>query len=161
MGAEEMERIKKILADLGLHPEYLEHKAVITSQEAAETRGFSLKQGVKALLFTNRADSWVIVNVPADMRVDQKKVAEKLGWSKGKTRMATEDEVMGKTGCQIGAVPPFGHKENIPIFFDPEIFENEMNSFNIGLRTNSVRIKSKELKVVFEKLDAVEGEFIR
>ena len=156
-----MQRIKKIFSELDLHPQYLEHEAVITSQDAAETRGFELKQGIKALLFTNGKDEWVVVDVPADRKVDQKKVAEKLGWSKGKTRMATEEEVMQKTNCQIGAVPPFGHKDKIDILYDSEIFENEMNAFNIGLRTNSVRIKSEEVKKVFDHIGAEEGEFTK
>jgi len=156
-----MERIKKTFFELNLHPTYREHEAAITSEEAAKTRGDQLKEGIKALLFTNGEDQWVVVNVPADRKVDQKKVAEALGWSKGKVRMATQEEVMKKTGCQIGAVPPFGHKDKIQILFDAEIFENEMNSFNIGLRTDSVRIRSEEVKNVFDHVGAVEGEFTR
>ena len=53
MGKEEMERIKKTFSRLNLHPTYLEHEEVITSEDAAKTRGFELRQGIKALVFTN------------------------------------------------------------------------------------------------------------
>lgn len=159
MAIDEVNRIKKIFSELQLHPTYREHAAVITSEEAAKTRGDLLKEGIKALLFTNGDNQWVIVNVPADKKVDQKKVAEQLGWSKGKIRLATAEEVMEKTGCEIGAVPPFGHKDKIQILVDIGVYENQKSAFNIGLRTHSVKISTKEMKIVFQKINAFEGYF--
>ncbi len=160
MTIEEVNRIKKFFEKLNLHPTYREHEAVITSEEAARTRGDQLKQGIKALLFTNETE-WVIVDVPADKKVDQKKVAEVLGWSKGKIRMATAEEVLQKTGCEIGAVPPFEHKDKIQLLVDREVYENEKSAFNIGLRTHSVKISTAEMKIVFNKLGAIEGDFTK
>ena len=158
MGIEEVQRIKGIFASLVIVLEYLEHEEVITSEDAATTRGSALKQGIKAIVFTNELD-WVVVDVPADRKVDQKKVAEHLGWSKGKIRMGTAEEVMQKTGCMIGAVPPFGHKEPIRILVDVGLYENEESVFNIGLRTHSVKIKTALMKQVFASVGATEGSF--
>ena len=119
------------------------------------------KDGGKALLFTNGKEEFVIVNIPADRRVDQKKVAQAIGWPKGAVRMATQEEVMEKTGCEIGAVPPFGHKNAIPILIDKGVYENQENAFNIGLRTKSVKIKTAEMKVLFEKEKVLEGTFVK
>ncbi len=160
MGIEEIDRIKKIFEKLKLHPHYLEHEEVITSEDAAKTRGFALKQGIKALLFTNGED-YVIVDVPADRKVDSRKLANTMNWSKNKIRMANENEVMEKTGCKIGAVPPFGHKEKIKILVDTKIYNNKESAFNIGLRTNSVKIKTEEMRVVFKEVDAIEGDFVK
>lgn len=160
MAEQEMEVIKKIFSVLNLKPTYHEHEEVITSEEAARTRGVELKSGIKALLFTDRND-WAIVNIPADRKVDLKKVAEKLGWSKGRIRMATEQEVEERTGCEIGAVPPFGHRKKTKMLMDKGIYDNEENNFNIGLRTHSVRIPTKEVKILFKKLGAVEGEYTK
>lgn len=159
MGSEEVNRIKKFFQEWKLHPTYLEHEAVTTSEDAAKTRGFTLKQGIKALLFTNDNDLWAIVDVPADKKVDKKKVAQSLGWSKGKIRMATPEEVISKTGCEIGAVPPFGHKDQIQILVEKEVYENQYSAFNIGLRTHSVKIATVEMKIVFERIKAIEGNF--
>jgi|SRR3989344_3228774 len=161
MSQSEVERIKKVFSELKLSPEYLEHEPVITSEDAAKTRGFQLRQGIKALLFMDGKDNWIVVDVPADKKVDSKKVAEFLSWSKNNIRMATQEEVMEKTGCEIGAVPPFGHKLNIPILVDEGVFDNQESAFNIGLRTHSVKIKTQEMKVVFEKQDARFGEFAK
>ncbi len=160
MSQAEVERIKAFFASLDMHPTYLEHEAVITSEDAAKTRGFELKQGIKALLFTD-GQSWAIVDVPADKKADQKKVAAALGWSKGKIRMATPEEVREKTGCEIGAVPPFGHRQEIPLLVDVGVYENEESAFNIGLRTHSVKIKTILMKKVFAELKAKEGEFVK
>ena len=91
MAIQEVELIKQIFSSLGLSPKYEEHEEVLTSEDAAKVRGVELKSGVKSILFTNgenKNDSWVIVNVPADKKIDKKLVAEEIGWSKGKIRMA-------------------------------------------------------------------------
>lgn len=160
MGIEEVNKIKSIFKELVISPTYSEHEEVKTSEEAARVRGGELKQGVKALVFTNESD-FVIVDVPADKKVDQKAVCDFLGWSKKKIRMANPDEVLKQTGCIIGGVPPFGHKNNLKILVDNGIFDNEFNEFNIGLRTNSVKIRTEDLKTVFEKINAINGSFAK
>ena len=159
MAQEEVTRIKEFFSELGIHPVYMEHEAVITSEDAAKTRGFELRQGIKAILFTNDTGGWVIADIPADKKVDAKRVAEQLGWSKNKIRMATPDEVMQKTGCELGAVPPFGHKESLSIVVDTGVYKNNESTFNIGLRTQSVKVKTIDMKKVFEKVTATEGIF--
>lgn len=160
MGLEEVNMVKTIFSDNEIPVDYLQHQEAITSQDAASSRGFELKQGVKAILMTNESD-WVIVNVAADKRVDMKAVADFMKWSKNKTRMATEDEVMNKTGCQIGAVPPFGHKEAMRILVDKGVLDNEISTFNIGLRTISVKLKTLDLEEVFEKIGVTFGKFVK
>lgn len=161
MGLEEVKRIKEIFTKLDISPEYLEHEPVITSEEAARVRGFELKQGIKAIVFTNGKNDFVVVDVPADKKVDQKIVATKIGWSKSSIRIATSEEVFEQTACEIGSVPPFGHKNPLKIFFDSRIFDNEHNAFNIGLRTHSVKVKTEDVRKVFEELNLIRGEFIK
>ena len=161
MGVEEVECIKKSFLALELNPTYLEHEAVITSEDAAKTRGFALKQGIKALVFTDWKGAWAVVDMPADLRADSKKIANTLGWSRGNTRMATPEEVLEKTGCEIGAVPPFGHKTSIQLLVDARIYENTESAFNIGLRTHSVKIPTVEMRKVFENEEATEGDFVK
>jgi prolyl-tRNA editing enzyme YbaK/EbsC (Cys-tRNA(Pro) deacylase) len=161
MSINEMEKIKIEFLRLGLNPEYLEHEPVITSEDAAKTRGFELRQGIKALLFTDGKNNWVIVDVPADRKVNQNKVAETMLWSKNSIRMATKEEVYEITGCEIGSVPPFGHKNVLHILVDTGVYENTDSAFNIGLRTNSVKIKTVEMKKMFQDLGAKEGHFVK
>ena len=161
MAIEEVQRIKEKISKLNLHPTYLEHKAVITSEDAAKTRGFELKQGIKAIVFTDNKNNWVVVDVPANQKVVQKKVATQMNWSKSSIRIATPEEVLEKTGCEIGGVPPFGHKTKIQILVDKNIYNNQESAFNIGLRTHSVKIPTNEMKTIFENESAIEGDFIK
>ncbi len=160
MAIEEVNRIKEIFSNLDVSVEYIVHEPVITSEEASKVHGVELKQGVKAIVFTNGGE-FVVVNVPADKKVDFKIVASLNGWSNSKTRIATPEEVLKITSCEIGSVPPFGHKEKIKIFFDLTVFDNKINLFNIGLRTHSVKIKTEDLKKVFTELNLVEGNFLK
>ena len=75
--------------------------------------------------------------------------------------MGTKEEVLEKTGCETGAVPPFGHKTVIPILVDKHIYDNVESDFNMGLRTHSVKISTEEIKVVFKKIKAIEGNFVK
>lgn len=161
MGIEEVNRIKELVYKWKLNPTYLEHVAVITSEDAAKTRGFELRQGIKSLVLTDGRGNWAVVDIPADKKVDGKKVAVLMGWSRGNVRFASAEEVFEVTGCEIGAVPPFGHKEKIKIIYDKTIFENKISTFNIGLRTHSLKIPTEEMKVVFNNVMAVEGDFIK
>jgi len=161
MGTEEVNRIREIFTKLDLSPEFLEHEPVITSEDAAKTRGFELKQGIKAIIFTNGKGEFVVVDIPADRKVDQKIVATKIGWSKSSIRIATPEEVLEQTGCEIGSVPPFGHKKSFTILYDEKIFDNEYNAFNIGLRTHSVKIKTEDVRKLFEELNLIRGKFIK
>lgn len=161
MSLNELQKIKNEFARLALHPTYLEHAPVITSEDAAKTRGFALKQGIKALLFTDQKDNWAVVNVPADRKADAKKVAARLGWSKNGIRIATPEKVEEITGCEIGSVPPFGHKNTVPILVDTLVFDNMESAFNIGLRTNSVKILTEEMRTLFKEIGALEGDFVK
>lgn len=160
MGSDEVKRIKEFFAKHSFNPTYLEHEPVITSEDAAKTRGFQLKQGIKAIVCTDETQ-WAVVNVPADQKVDLKKAATVLGWSKGKIRMATPDEVMLHTGCELGAVPPFGHKTALQLLVDVHVFDNQESAFNIGVRTQSVKIKTDDMKKAFQILGAQEGDFLK
>ena len=160
MGIEEVKRIKEVFSKLKLNTTYLEHEPVITSEDAAKIRGFELKQGIKAIVLTDESN-FAIADISAHQKVDQKKVASQMGWSKGKIRMANEQEVMEKTGCELGAVPPFGHKTKLQILVDKGVFDNEISAFNIGLRTHSVKIPTEEMRIVFEHEKVIEGDFVK
>ncbi|MBM3232803.1 hypothetical protein FJZ18_01400 [Candidatus Pacearchaeota archaeon] len=160
MGMEEIERVKSIFQELNLNPEYREHAPAITSEEASRNRGDLLKQGIKSLLFTNGKD-FIIVNLPADQKVDTKKVEQTLNWQRSTMRMATPQEVIEKTGCEIGAVPPFGHKTPLQILVDLGVYDNKESAFNIGLRTYSVKISTHKMKNLFRHLNALEGAFAK
>ena len=157
MAQVEFEKMKKLLDYLKLPYAVKEHVAVMNSAQAALVRGGKLSEGVKSLCVKSNDGKYFIVDLPADKKCDLKIVA-KLADVK-KLEMAPPREVAQVTGCEIGSVPPFGHATYIPLFVDDGIFLEEHNEFNAGRHVVSIRIKSTDLRKVFETLNAKFGNF--
>jgi len=138
-------KIINLLKENGVNFKETKHKAVYTSQEAAAVRGTELKLGAKALLmYANKKP--IMVVVPADRKVDTKKL--KLFLKIKDLRMAKPEEVKTVTGVEIGAVPPFGHIFDIPLYADMAIKENPSVVFNAGSHTLSIDIKQSDYEKV-------------
>lgn len=125
--------------------ENYEHAPVKTSEEAAAVRNTPLHEGAKALVLY--ADNKpVMVVVAGDRKLDMK--AFKTLYKIKDLRMGTPEEVTAVTRVTIGAVPPFGHLFNIPLYVDASLRNNTHVSFNAGLHTRSIRMKAADYEVV-------------
>ena len=132
--------------------ETFEHEAVTTSEDAARVRkDYTLHQGAKAIVVKgdkkNKEETFFMLVVPADLRLDSKKVKSALELRS--FRFATEEEICEITqGIQRGGVPPFGNLffKPISVHIDPRMFENERIIFNAGDRCFSVAMKSEDYK---------------
>lgn len=130
-----------------------EHKPVFTSEDSAKVRGTTLHQGAKALVMVGD-DMPLMVVVPADMKVDTKKLKTALKIKD--LRMATREEVKQFTTVEVGAVPPFGNLFSMPLYLDESMRDNEVIVFNAGSHTKSISIKETD----FEKVtQAKVGDF--
>lgn len=154
MGVLEFKLIKKMLDEHGVDYSVYEHEPVYTSEQAARVRGVELKTGVKALVLKTREGRFVIGLVAADRKIDLKKLARAV---KTKSlRLASPEEVLKLTGCEVGSVHPFGNLYNIPTYMDKSVLENDVVNFNAGLHTISISMRSKDLKNL---INPVIGEF--
>lgn len=125
--------------------EAYEHEAVKTSEEAAKIRSTPLHAGAKALVMFAE-EKPIMVTISGDQKVDTKAFKELYGIRN--LRMATPDEVHAVTGVPIGAVPPFGHIFNIPLYMEQELQDNEKIFFNAGLHTKSVALSEKDYEKI-------------
>jgi aspartyl-tRNA synthetase len=137
------------------HVEYkaFEHAIARTSEESAAIRKTPLSWGAKAIVLYGDKKPMMVV-VAADSKIDMKvlKIFTKIK----DIRMATPDEVLQVTTVPIGAVPPFGHIFNIPLYLDKKIQNNENVVFNAGYWTKSIQMKETD----FEKVaKPIIGEF--
>jgi len=146
------ERIESLLRRHGVAFHVLRHKAVYTSEEAAEVRGTPLCSGAKALVC--KADGqFVMFVVPADRKLASKEVRRARRWRK--LRFAGRDEVERLTGLEPGSIPPFGSLFGLPTLCDERLAENDRINFNAGDHCVSVsmryadyiRVESPELGV--------------
>lgn len=144
---EEFDRITALLEQHDIPFETKEHGPVHTSQEASQVRGVPIEWGVKAMILKGPKD-FFLVDIRADKKVDFKffKTQE------GKVRLATPEEVLRLTNCEIGSVPPFGFPRPIRTYLDREILDQEKITFNAGLLTHSVIMPGKDLLKVIDPI---------
>ncbi len=142
-------KIRNLLQENDMWYDYMEHKAVRTSEEAAEIRPdqYTLKQGAKALIVRIKKSGgvkfFVMLIVPGDLKFDIKKT-KKLFTAKD-IRFATKDEVLKITGgIKLGGVPPFGNLFNLEVYTDDKVFENDVIIFNAGDKKVSIAIKTSD-----------------
>ncbi len=141
-------KIVKMLEEQGVKYEILEHEPVYTSEQAAEVRGVSLRTGVKALVCKTAEGKIILVLVRADKRADLDRVAKLEGAKK--VSLASPEEVLKHSGCEIGSVPPFGHPKPLKTYLDREILKEDEVNFNIGEHTKSIRMRAGDLLKVME-----------
>ena len=143
MGSLQLKIIKKLLDQNGITYQVSEHEPVYTSEQAAKVRGVELKTGVKALVLKAEEGNFVMGLVAADRRIDLKKLAKIVKTKK--LRLASSQEVLKITGCEVGSVHPFGNLHGLPTYLDSSVLENDMVNFNAGLHTVSIQMKARDL----------------
>jgi len=148
MGREQIEKIRTLLDKSGVEYKIFEHEPVYTSEQAAKVRGVDLKTGVKALVFKTNDGQFVLGLIAADLRINAEKLANVVGVDK--VKLASPDEVLEATGCEIGSVHPFGIVMRLATYMDKSVPDNEQVNFNIGLHEVSMQIASVDLVKVME-----------
>ena len=113
-------RVAQALAERG-HPHaprWLDASAR-TSQQAADALGVAVGQIAKSVIFRRKSDdAAVLVVTSGDRRVDEKKVAARVG----PLARADADFVKAATGFSIGGVAPLGHATPPVTLIDRELF---------------------------------------
>jgi len=141
------ERLEQWLRAEGVAFEILEHAPAFTSEEAARVRGTQLRQGAKALV-VRAEDRFVHCVLPADLKADNAALRAILGTRK--LRFATREELVRLTGCEPGAVPPFGNLFGLPVFVDEALCDNDRIVFNVGSHARSITMRPADLVRVAE-----------
>jgi prolyl-tRNA editing enzyme YbaK/EbsC (Cys-tRNA(Pro) deacylase) len=91
--------------------------------------------------------SYVMLVLPGDRKLDNKKVKDILGTKS--YSFADPDELARVTsGVERGGVPPWGHLFGIPVYVDQSLFEHEKIIFNAGDRKFSVAMKSEDYRII-------------
>ena len=133
--------------------ETFHHIPADTSQEVAEIRGTDPRIGAKALIIRSKGEFYLCVLRGTD-KLDAKKLRKNSGIKK--FSFITQDELKEVFNLEKGAVPPFGNLiPNIKkTFFDKDLVSEKFFAFNIGTKTDSIKIESQIV------LDFVKPEII-
>ncbi len=104
-----------------------------TVEAAARVMGTTVDRIVKSVLFVQDvegvlAERAVLVVANGLNRVDYRRVADCLGISRRRLKLAEAETVLALTGQPVGGVAPFGHPQPLRTFIDrrvldqPEVF---------------------------------------
>jgi prolyl-tRNA editing enzyme YbaK/EbsC (Cys-tRNA(Pro) deacylase) len=92
-----------------------------TVESAAAALGVGVEQIGKSILFV-ADETPVLVVASGTNRIDYKRLAEYLGLSRRRIRIANPEEVESIAGFVVGSMPPFGHKTPLRTLMDARAF---------------------------------------
>jgi prolyl-tRNA editing enzyme YbaK/EbsC (Cys-tRNA(Pro) deacylase) len=90
-----------------------------TVPDAANALGVKSEQIMKSLVFLLDGVPHLVI-AAGEARISYKKLADVLGISRRKVKMATPEGALEISGFEVGAMPPFGHKQPLPTFVDSD-----------------------------------------
>lgn len=96
-----------------------------TVADAAGAIGTAPEQIIKSVLFL--ADKKPVMVISSGVaRLDSKRLADHLGVSRRRVRIASAQQVLAVTGFQAGAVPPFGHRDQLPTVLEQAVLTQDV-----------------------------------
>jgi prolyl-tRNA editing enzyme YbaK/EbsC (Cys-tRNA(Pro) deacylase) len=119
------QRVQDAAAHLGLEIAVREMPASTrTAEEAAAACGVTVGQIVKSLVFAGaNSGTCYLLLVSGANRVNETTVAATLGEPIVRPDAA---KVRATTGYAIGGIPPFGHDQAMPTFFDADLLSYDV-----------------------------------
>ena len=125
-------------------------KPVFTSEEAAEERGVRLSQIVKTMLLTDKDDMIVMAVLPANRKVDLKKLRRLSGYKN--LDFMDKEAIEKKTKLVVGAIAPIGKiLKGVPTFVDPSVFNEEFLDISSGVPNAGLELQRDVLKGLLKK----------
>ncbi|MGV8150916.1 MAG: aminoacyl-tRNA deacylase [Candidatus Woesearchaeota archaeon] len=151
-------QIKELLDENKIIYEHVTHEYVHRSEDAAKIRGTELHEAAKAIILKVERKSdegikyfdFIQVVIGGDQRIDLKKL--KLYFDSKNISLASPEEVLEKTGCTIGSVPPFGTLFNIPAYMDNGLLEKERIVFSAGTHNDSIIMHPQDYVKIVEPI---------
>lgn len=118
-----------------------------TVPDAAKAINVEASQILKSLVFLAQEQP-VLVVAAGEARISQKLLAVALGTSRSKLKFAKPEQALAITGFEVGAMPPFGHKERLMTLIDQESVTQTLNYGGGGTKSSLVEISLETLKRV-------------
>ncbi len=141
-GAEYEERLKAFMREKEVDGEHLTFSSSCHSvAEAAEAAGVTPQDFVKSICMLDESERLIVGIVKGEDRASTSRVAKTLGVAM--VRVATPEEVFGRTGYPCGGTPCFGFPATFLI--DPKVMEKEFVYMGGGSETSLVKIKPSEI----------------
>ncbi|MCX5833358.1 MAG: hypothetical protein NTV99_02370 [Deltaproteobacteria bacterium] len=146
------ENIRRMLQRLEIPFEEIDHLAVSGCEDSQHFRQQAGWSGAssKCILFHAKGRYYLVVTM-AEKEIVARLFKKEFGTKD--IRFAKLEELTRWTGCEPGAVSPFGHiREELPYYIDEDIFKAEYFMFNPAVPTRSMRIRTGDLRKVYAAL---------
>jgi prolyl-tRNA editing enzyme YbaK/EbsC (Cys-tRNA(Pro) deacylase) len=115
-----------------------------TVEEAAKVVGCRPEAIGKSLLFLADGQPLLVV-ANGETRVGYKALADHLGISRRRLKLAKADQVLDITGYEVGTVPPFGHALKLRTIVEKRILEQDEIYAGGGAINALMRLTPEEL----------------
>ena len=139
------DQLKTLLQTHNARFRIVEHAAEGQSEKVAAIRGTEVGQGAKAMLCQSKDDAGklILAILPGDQKIDFKKLATAVQVKK--TSFAAPEAAMERTGCVIGAIPPFVFSDDIALVLDPTLVARYSEiAFNAGRLDKSIILNTED-----------------
>lgn len=137
-------KLKEYLEKQNVDYSHSQHETAYTAQEIAGVQHIPGKQFVKTVLV--KADGKSILCVlSANHMIDFGKLKALL--QSKDVELADETEIATLfPDYEIGAMPPFGHLQGLPVYADRFLEDDDEIVFNAGTHTDVIKIKLADFK---------------
>lgn len=144
------------LREMGINHREFVHDGPITSiEQAAAERNQEVSQVVRSILFRLREDEYALALIAGPRQISWKALRRHFGLSR--LTMASPEEVLQKTGYEIGAVSPFGLPMPIRKVLDKNVLAQTAVSLGSGVRGTAILMTTKDLLAALGPVE--KGEF--
>ena len=134
-----LKRLTDFLEHKKIPYEVMHHEVAYSAMEIAEAQHVPGKQFVKSVV-VKHPDGYILCVLPAIHNLDFNKLQEATGIVD--LSLAPEDEVGNLfRDWELGAEPPFGHWQGLPVYADELLTEDDYIVFNAGTHTQTIKIK--------------------
>lgn len=148
-----LEKVKNHLKKYGLDERIMiSEESSATVELAAKAFGICEDEIAKSLSFD--LDGKTIIVVMAGLRkVDNKKYKSTFG---KKAKMLKLDEVLEKTGHDVGGVCPFGLKDGVDVYLDNSLKDYEYVYPACGTKNSAIKLSIEELEEASQYVEWVD-----
>ncbi len=137
-----MPMLQKLLAYLdenGVRYTHHAHPTAYTAKELASAEHIAAQKVAKAVVFFSE-NGYGMAVLPGDSMLDLQGLRAMLGVSR--LRLATESDLTDLfLDCELGAMPPFGNLNGLPVYVDGRLAAEETITFNAGTHRDVIEMK--------------------
>jgi prolyl-tRNA editing enzyme YbaK/EbsC (Cys-tRNA(Pro) deacylase) len=121
--------------------------ATPTVESAAQAVGAKVEQIIKSILFVID-DQPVLAIACGISSINRRAIAELYQVGKKRVKLASPEKVLEISGYEVGAMPPFGHRQPLTTLIDPRVLELTDAYAGGGAENALIRLNPQEIKRV-------------